>query len=86
MTEVEFAQAYPYDTATFVGTVANQRSDTGLGFNAGVDAVWYFSRHFGIGWLVRFTRGTVDLVSADGDNVSVDVGGVHGGLGLRLSF
>lgn len=86
VTEVEFSDSYPYDAASFVGTLTEDRSESAFGFNAGVETIWYLSRRWGVGWVVRFSRGQVDLSSPDGGTVAVDAGGVHSTAGLRLRF
>lgn len=84
--EVNFTHEFPYDTATFVGTHNRRAKGSGVGFNASADVTWMLSRRVGLGALVRYTRGTADLDAAAGRTVSVDVGGVQAGGGLRLYF
>ncbi len=86
LTEVEFTESFPFDTATFTGAATREQSASGVGFNVGVDVAFYFSGHVGVGWLARFSKATVDLASEDGGTVKVDAGGVQTGGGLRLRF
>ena len=83
---IQVSESYPFDTATFVNVTKRQQSATGLGFNAGVDVGWYFSRNVGVGWLARFTRATVDMPSVDGSTVSTETGGFQTGGGVRVRF
>lgn len=83
---VQFDQVYPYDEATFRGATHRRAKGSGVGFNAGADAVWTFNRSVGLGGTVRFVRGSVDVKAADNRKVNVDAGGVQGGLGLRFFF
>jgi hypothetical protein len=63
--------------------------DTGWGFHTGADLGVFFTRRFGVGAFVRYSRGTVTV----GDEqlltdapVDVKVGGFQTGGGLRLRF
>ena len=83
--DVNYSEEYPYDTATFTGIDTKRATGTTTGFNAGVDFQWMFTRNFGAGGLVRFTRATVD-VGLDNRSIQVDAGGTQVGAGLRLAF
>jgi hypothetical protein len=54
--------------------------------NAGADLRWMFGRTIGLGALVRFARGSVDLKSMDDRDTSVRAAGIHAGAGLRVAF
>ena len=63
--------------------------ETTWGFHAGVDAGFFFSRHFGIGGFARFSRGTVTFTTDDftlDNDLDVRVGGFQAGGGLRIRF
>ena len=85
VTDVQVDEAYPFDTATFRSAGARAAKGTGIGFHAGADVAWTFGRHAGIGALVRYARGTVDL-EGPSRTTSVDAGGVQAGAGLRVYF
>ena len=82
---VHVDEAYPFDTATFRTANSRVAKGSGIGFNAGADVMWALSRHMGAGALVRYTRGTADLEDTI-RTISVDAGGLQGGLGLRVYF
>lgn len=67
----------------------SQVDKTGWGFHAGADLGYFFNRHFGVGGVARFSRGTIQVsdvdVLADGP-VDVKVGGFQTGGGLRVRF
>jgi hypothetical protein len=84
-TEVNFSEEFPYDAATFVGVNSRRISGTATGFNVGADVRWMFTRKFGVGGVVRFSRAKVDL-EIDNRTVQVDAGGAQVGAGLRLAF
>jgi hypothetical protein len=74
-----FAQQYPYDDATFTSGVTAEESKSVAGFNVGADVGYFFTDIFGVGGVVRFSRGT--LKSSIGD---LDVGGPEIGVGVRI--
>ena len=84
--DITFEQAYPFDAATWSGANAGERSASTIGAHAGADVAYYFSERIGIGGMVRFSRGSVELDSPDGDTLKNDVGGVHTSGGLRVRF
>ena len=72
MTGVTFDQTYPYNDVTFAGASRQPRSASTTGFHAGADVAFYFSNWVGVGGMVRFSRGSVDLDSQDGGSVAID--------------
>lgn len=86
VTSVTFDQEYPYNDATFTGVSRQQRSAVTTGFHAGADVAFYFSNWVGVGGMVRFSRGSVDLGAPAGGVVAVDVGSIQTSGGLRLRF
>jgi hypothetical protein len=85
VTDVNYTEEFPYDTATYVGVDSQHVSGTATGFNAGADVRWMFTRNIGVGGLVRYTRATVDL-TRNNRTVTVDAGGMQVGGGVRLAF
>lgn len=83
--DVNYSHEYPFDTATLVGVDRDSESESALGFNATLDVAWKFSRTFGLGALLRYTQATVDFTPGD-RQVSVDVGGLQAGIGIRVNF
>jgi hypothetical protein len=63
-----------------------QDKQSKTGFHFGVDASLLFAKYVGFGGFVRYSRGTVDFTPADGEPLSVVVGGVQAGGGLRVRF
>jgi hypothetical protein len=83
--DVNYAEEFPYDTATFTGIDSKRGTGTATGFNAGVDFQWMFNPKLGVGGLVRFTKATVDL-NVDNRIIQVDAGGTQVAAGIRLAF
>ena len=83
--DVNYAEEFPYDTATFTGIDSKRGTGTATGFNAGVDFQWMFNPKLGVGALVRMTKATVDL-NVDNRIIQVDAGGTQIAAGIRLAF
>ena len=86
VTDVNFTHAYPYDTATFSSAVTSPQSADTVGFNVGADVAFYFTGNVGVGWLTRYSRAIVEVPSASGETLDIEVGGLHTAVGLRLRF
>ena len=84
--QVDFTQAYPFDTVTVTGTPFARTSGNAIGFNVGAGLDWQVARHAAIGTQVRFSRATASLKPTADDRVDVDGGGAHLTAGLRLDF
>lgn len=83
--DVNYAEEFPYDTATFTGVDSKRASGTAMGFNAGVDFQWMFNPNLGAGALVRFSKATVDI-NVDSRIIQVEAGGTQIAAGIRLAF
>jgi outer membrane biosynthesis protein TonB len=78
-------ESYPFDTATFIGADLREASTSKVGFNAGLDVGWYFTRSLGVGFDLRYAHANV-TIDAPGGPVDVKVGGLQVGAGLRVLF
>jgi len=84
---VSFSETYPYDSAAFTGAASKQVTNHKTGFNLGADVGIRLGRSAGVGGLVRFSRASVSFASPnETTSVTVDVGGLQIGAGLRLYF
>jgi len=84
--EVEVIQSYPYDTID-ARLVTGTIDASAVGFHAGVDLGWFFTRHIGVGRLLRFTSATKKgMRIGEGDPFDLKLGGMQGGGGIRLRF
>jgi hypothetical protein len=86
VTDVQFSETFPYDTATFTGATTRNATATAAGFNAGADLFWMFSHSLGAGGLVQITRARVREDAGNSRTISVDAGGVQVGVGIRFVF
>jgi hypothetical protein len=84
--DVEPIENYPYDTID-ARVVTSNIHGTATGFHAGVDASWFFSRHVGVGGVIRYAAGRQkDVRIGEGEPFNVDLGGAQGGGGIRIRF
>ena len=86
VTDVNYSELYPYDTASFLGVDAQRSEGSAVGFNIGADVRWMFTRQVGAGVVLRYSRGTVDLDGPNGRTITVDAGGAQVAAGLRVAF
>ena len=86
VTQFAFIDAYPYDEASFSSATVSKVSESAVGFNAGVDVTYRFTRNFGVGGVIRFTRASLTFSAANVSNVSVDAGGAIASGGVRWVF
>jgi hypothetical protein len=86
VSEVQFADSYPFDSVTFSSVKTTEQKASRLGYNGGVDVSYFFSRYIGVGGLVRYSRGEVRLPSPDGGKTTVEAGGLQSGAGIRFRF
>jgi hypothetical protein len=85
VTDLKYNESYPYDVATFGSAPTARETASAVGFNAGGDVRWMFTRTVGVGGLVRFTRANIDL-AGKGRTLAVRAGGAQAGVGIRLVF
>jgi hypothetical protein len=86
VSDITYAEQYPYDTATFSAAKTHRASNTATGFNVGGDVAWMFTPRIGVGGIVRYTHATAHETVTAGHTVSVDAGGVQAGGGIRVAF
>jgi hypothetical protein len=78
-------EVFPFTALAFPGATTTIERETVIGYNLGVDMTWRFADHIGVGALFRYSAGKKDFEPA-GSTVEVNVGGLHAGGGLRVSF
>jgi len=86
VTALHITDEYPYDTASLGSADTGRKRKSAIGFNAGADVTWMFTRHIGAGVLVRFTQAHVKLTTSDSRTIGIDAGGAQAGAGLRFFF
>jgi hypothetical protein len=79
-------EVFPFDQLAFPGAQTQTVRQNVMGYNAGVDMTWRFSRNVGVGLLLRYSNGKKSFTPTGADPVDVTVGGLHAGGGLRLLF
>lgn len=86
VTDFTYTNNYPYNEAQFAAATTTSASASKMGFNAGGDVAFFFTRNVGLGATAQFSGVTVALLAAGGASQDVKVGGVKVGGGLRLRF
>ena len=86
VTDFTYTNDYPFDEAQFAAATTTNTKASKMGFNAGGDLAFFFTRNVGLGATAQFSGTTVALPAAGGANQDVKVGGVKVGGGLRLRF
>lgn len=81
------AEAYPYDSVTIAPSGSpTELSETAVGFHAGADVAWYFSKRVGIGAMARYATAKKAIAIDSGQTFDLEAGGFQAGLGLRVRF
>ena len=81
VTEIQWDESFPYDTATFRSATVEKEEESKTGFNVGADVGFYFTQNIGVGGIVRFTSAKVDFSLGE-----VDAGGAMVGGGIRFRY
>ena len=80
------ARAAPFSAVDVEQVQRGEHRRNGIGGHAGVDVTYMVTGFVGVGFLARFTNGSVALPSADSGTLSLTVGGLQVGGGLRFRF
>jgi hypothetical protein len=84
--DFDYSNTYPYDEATFTHAQTTTMKKSQLGFNAGLDVAFFFTRQLGVGITTQFAGTSLEIPSADGGTRKIKAGGAQAGGGLRLRF
>jgi len=87
VSNVSFADTYPYDVPVFTAALSQQASSNKTGFNVGADVTMRLSDRLGVGVLARYTKASmVFTVPNSSTTVTTDAGGLQAVGGIRLYF
>ena len=99
VSSIQYAETeFPFEQVTFTGHAVDEQSGVTLGLNTGIDIdAFVLSKipglrdievmeHIGIGLLLRYMRGAVNMKVGDAAPVDVDFGGLQLSTGLRIRF
>ena len=87
VSDFEITETYPYDAATFSRGVTTTVEESKVGFNAGADVGYFFTRQIGVGGSVQWSGTTIDAPTSGGTGTfEIKAGGLQAGGGLRLRF
>jgi hypothetical protein len=85
VSDFDYSESYPYDTASFSRAVADEQSESKVGVNVGGDVSYFFSRQVGVGVTAQYAGTTLEMTVPSG-TADVKAGGGQIGGGLRLRF
>jgi hypothetical protein len=75
------------NTVTVTGWSGREEEGTGWGFHVGADVGFFFTRVVGVGGMLRFSRGNVEIFDPLSEtDIELTAGGIQAGGGLRLKF
>lgn len=84
--DVDVSETGPPFTLVDVGVIRTQeQTATAVGVNAGVDVTYLITDQIGVGGFFRYADGSADLPTPGGD-VSISLGGLQVGAGVRVRF
>ena len=76
----------PFSSVNVTEVQVAEQVVNGWGGHVGAEVTYMFSSVFGLGGFVRFSNGSIDVPSSDTETLTVTVGGVQTGGGIRLRF
>ena len=86
VTGIDVTEIGPPFTSVHVNDVASREwMANRVGVNIGADMAYMATARIGVGFFVRYAGASIDLPTAEG-RVSLDVGGVRAGGGIRVRF
>lgn len=85
VSDFEYTESYPYDTATFSRAIVSTQSESKVGVNVGGDVAYFFSQNVGVGFNAQYSGATVQMTVPSG-TADVKAGGLQVGGGIRLRF
>jgi opacity protein-like surface antigen len=86
VTSIDYAESYPYDTATFRSAALTTAKTTQSALGVGAGLSYFFSKQIGLGVSARFVGGNGELAGLNGAPAKSKIGGADIGGGLRLRF
>jgi hypothetical protein len=85
VTDFDYSESYPYDTAAFSRAVTEEQSGSKVGVNVGGDLSFFFTRQICVGVTAQYAGASVEMTVPSG-TADVKAGGGQIGGGLRLRF
>jgi hypothetical protein len=87
---IQYSQTYqpvqPINVVDISGYQFSKTRDEAWGYHVGTDVSYFFNRFVGVGGMLRFARGNVELMDNIAGAQQVKAGGLLTGGGLRLRF
>jgi outer membrane protein with beta-barrel domain len=86
VSQVNYTESYPFDTASFNGAATTERSKSGVGFNAAVDVGRTLTSMIAIGAIIRYSAASLDFADPTTGSATVKAGGFEASGGVRVRF
>jgi hypothetical protein len=83
---ISLSSGYPFDSGAISTANTTDASKTAIGFGAGADVAYFFTRTVGVGGFLRYARAAVSFPVTGQPSVDTDAGGLQVGAGLRVRF
>jgi hypothetical protein len=83
---IGLSAGYPFESGAISTANTTEASETAIGFGAGADVSYFFSRTVGVGGIVRYAKASVSFPVTGQPSVETDAGGFQVGAGLRVRF
>jgi hypothetical protein len=83
---IGLTSGYPFTSGEVTSANTTDATKTAVGFGAGADVAYYFSRIVGVGGMIRYARASVSFPVDGQPSVTMNAGGFQAGAGLRLRF
>ena len=77
---------YPFDEISLVSVSRVTDNKSALGFNAGATFAYYLTESFGVSFMARFSKGSIEAMRKEGEPIAIQAGGFRLGGGLRIRF
>ena len=86
VSDVEYSETYPFDTATFERAVLVTAEESKVGVHGGADVGYFLTRRVGLGLTAQYVGQTFRMSSGSSRSSRLTIGGVQAAGGLRLRF
>ena len=83
---IVLTETYPFDEVQLQRATIGERKESVVGFHVGTDVQYRLTRRFGVGGVVRFTRGTLTVLTDADDTLEIEAGGLQVSGGIRWAF
>ena len=84
--KINTSSEYPFDELS-VSDVSRATSEGAVfGFNAGAGVTYFVTESFGLSFMARFSRASIDVTREGSEPFALEAGGFRAGGGVRIKF